>query len=195
MLKLASIDKLRIVDQNKINGVIVGILTDNVDPEGLGRVKANFALNNKIQQSGWIRIAVPMAGGDRGTYFLPDVGDEVLLCFQNGDISYPFVIGALWNSRDKPPAANTGQNDRRLIKSRSGHQIILDDTKGNEKIQIIDATGKNSIIIDSAASSITIKSQGDLKIKAQTLTLEAGSSMSIKASGALTIQGCPVKTN
>lgn len=126
---------------------------------------------------------------------MPEVGDEVLLCFQNGDAAYPFVIGALWNSRDKPPTANSGKNDRRLIKSRSGHQIILDDTKGNEKIQIIDGAGKNSIIIDSAAGTITINSQSALKIKAQTLTLEAGSSMSIKAAGALTIQGCPVKTS
>jgi uncharacterized protein involved in type VI secretion and phage assembly len=183
-------------DLGKIEGVIVGTVIDNKDPVSLGRVRVQFPWKTLMHQTAWARMAAPMAGNNRGTYFIPEVGDEVLVAFEQGILDAPIVIGALWNSKDKPPETNqTGHNDRRLIKSRSGHQIILDDTAGNEKIQITDKTGNNTITIDSSTNTIIIQSGSNLKIRSKSLELEAGSTMTLKAAGTLTIQGSPVKTN
>jgi uncharacterized protein involved in type VI secretion and phage assembly len=160
-----------------------------------------------------------MAGAERGGFFLPEVGDEVLVAFEHGDINYPYVIGALWNSEDPPPETNRdGNNNFRKITSRSGHeiifnddeqggaekleihtnaghQIILDDSTGQEKIEIVDKTENNSIKIDSVQNSITIESSANLNIKAQTITIEANASLELKATGNLTIQGAMVRIN
>ena len=205
------------VNQNRISGVVVAIVLDNKDPSNLGRVKLQFPWRDGADQTSWVRMAVPMAGNDRGTYFLPEIGDEVLVSFEHGMIEMPFVIGALWNGKDKPPEANqNGKNDKRLIKSRSGHQIIFDDSSGNEKLQIltnaghkivlddssgsekieiIDKTGDNSIIMDSSQGSITLKSQTKVSVQAQMIEIKADSSIDIKASGNLTLKGAIVQIN
>lgn len=156
-------------------------------------------------------------GNSRGTYFLPEVGDEVLVAFDHGQIDQPFVVGALWNGKDKPPESNTsGKNDRRLIKSRSGHQIIfddssgkekveihsqaghqiiLDDSSGSEKIQIVDKSSSNSIVIDSNQNSVEIKGQMKVSIQAGMIELKADSNIDIQASGSLSIKGAIVRIN
>ena len=139
------------------NMITVGIVTDNVHNEGPTgetksyRVKVKFPWLSATDESFWARVAAPMAGHDRGTYFLPEVDDEVLVVFEHGDVRFPYVIGSLWNGRDKAPADNgDGKNNLRVIKSRSGHLIKLNDTSGKETMEIVDASGKNSIVIDTA---------------------------------------------
>jgi uncharacterized protein involved in type VI secretion and phage assembly len=154
--------------------VAVGIVTNNVDPMKLGRVKVKFPWLSDTHESDWVRIATLMAGRDRGAFFLPDIGDEVLVAFDHGDFEHPYVIGALWNGVDKPPETNAdGKNNIKKIKSRSGHEIILDDSAGAEKIQIKDNTGLNSILLDPVKNSITIESQMQVKIKSKTIEFEA----------------------
>lgn len=151
---------------NRFYGVSVGVVTNNKDPEGLGRVKVKFPWLSVEDESDWARIATLMAGGDRGIYFIPEIDDEVLVAFEHGNIAFPYVLGTLWNGKDKPPSTNDdGKNNRRLIKSRSGHQIILDDTEGEEKIIIEDKTGKNKITIDSKNNALTVEVEKDLTIK------------------------------
>ena len=146
-------------------GVTVGIVTNNQDPENLGRVKVKYPWLSESAESHWARLLTPMAGKDRGIYFLPEVDDEVLLAFEQGDINFPYILGALWNGQDKPPAKNDdGKNNQRMIKSRSGHQIILDDTAGEEQIIIQDKTAKNKIVIDSKDNKMNIDVEGDLTI-------------------------------
>lgn len=202
-----------------IPGVAIGIVTNNQDPDGMGRVKLRFPWRGDGDESYWARVATLMAGNDRGSFFLPEVGDEVLVAFEMGDIHHPYVVGALWNGVDKPPETNAdGKNNIRMIKSRSGHQIIfddnsdqmkekleihtkaghkilLDDTSGQEKIEIVDKAGSNSIKIDSAQNSIAIESSMQLKIKSQMIEIESGATMTIKAGATLTIQGAVVKIN
>ena len=137
------------ISPDRIFGVVVGIVTNNNDPEGIGRVKVRFpwlsGTDESADESAWARIAASMAGKGRGAYFLPEVDDEVLVAFDHGDIRFPYVLGALWNGQDQPPAANNdGKNNLRLIQSRSGHIIRLDDTSGAEKIEILDKSGKQS---------------------------------------------------
>ncbi len=157
--------------QGLMPGVVTGLVTNVNDPDNLGRVKVKYAWLGEIE-SDWIRIATPMGGPKRGFYYLPEVNDEVLIAFAHGNTHHPYIVGFLWNNQDKPPKPNSevasgGIVNERIIKSRSGHLIILDDTDGQEKIIIRDKTEKNEIIIDSAQNTMTINVQQDLIIKAQ----------------------------
>jgi uncharacterized protein involved in type VI secretion and phage assembly len=205
--------------RNRINGIVPAIVTNNQDDDGLGRVKVSFPwLANEIE-SDWAKVMTFMAGDGRGGYFLPEVGDEVLVAFEHGDINYPYVLGAVWNAEDAPPETNDdGNNNIRKITSRSGHEIVfnddsqgrsekidihtnaghritLDDSAGQEKIEIVDKSGNNKVVIDSVQNSIAVESALTLSIKAQTITIEANASMEIKSNGNLTIQGTLVRIN
>jgi uncharacterized protein involved in type VI secretion and phage assembly len=200
-------------DQNKLMGVMVGIVTNNQDPDGLGRVKVKIPRLSGDDESNWARIATFMAGKDRGAFFLPEVDDEVLVAFECGDINMPYIVGSLWNGVDKPFETNSdGKNDKRVIKSRSGHLVRLDDKDGAEKIEIIDKTGKNLITIDTKTNKITMSSDKDIElsatngkvtINAQNVEIkssaatkvEAGSGMDLKASANMTIKGQMVEIN
>jgi uncharacterized protein involved in type VI secretion and phage assembly len=186
--------------QGRFYGVTVGIVTNNQDPSGLGRVKVKLPWLSEEHESHWARLLTPMAGPERGLYCLPEVDDEVLVAFEHGQVEFPYVLGALWNGQDRPPEKNDdGQNNRRTLKSRSGHVITLDDTKDQEQIVIRDKTGKNEIVIDSQNNALSIRVEGDL-------TIEAKGKISLKSSrGDLSIQGnnlslqaqqnCEVKAN
>lgn len=197
----------------RLFGLVVGVVTNNRDPDDLGRVKVRFPWLSDAEESHWARIAVPMGGKERGTYFLPEVDDEVLVAFEHGNPCFPYVLGALWNGKDAPPATNgDGKNNLRLIKSRSGHVIKLNDEDGKETIEIIDKSGKNSIVIDTAKNTLTITSdkdialaaaQGTIKLEAQKIELkssadtkiEAGAGMDVKASATLNVKGATVNLN
>jgi len=197
----------------RITGVVVGVVTNNQDPDGLGRVKVKFPWLSDADESTWARIVSPMAGKERGLYVLPEVDDEVLVVFEHGDVRFPYVLGALWNGKDKPPADNSdGKNNVRLLKSRSGHVIRLSDEDGKEKIEIIDKSEKNSIVFDTANNTITLTAdkdiilsapQGTIKLDGQKIEakssadakVEAGAGMDVKASATLNIKGATVNIN
>jgi len=155
-------------NDSKFYGVTIGIVTNNNDPENLGRIKVKFPWLSEEDESPWARLLTPMAGKNRGFYFLPEINDEVLVAFEQGDMAFPYILGALWNAQDLPPEKNKdGKNNIRTIKSRSGHKITLDDTDGQEKIIIEDKTGKNQILINSQDNTINITSEKDLAIVAK----------------------------
>jgi uncharacterized protein involved in type VI secretion and phage assembly len=155
---------------NKIYGVVVGIVTNNNDLEAQGRVKVKFPWMSDELETGWVRVAMLGGGKEYGMFFAPEINDEVLVAFDQGDISSPYIVGSLWSGKNKPPAAPSGKAvvggkvNQRIMRSRSGHVIVLDDTAGAEKILLQDKTGKNSLEIDSVKNAITIKSAGDLTI-------------------------------
>jgi len=202
---------------DKIYGVVVGIVTNNQDPEKLGRVKVKYPWLSDSEESHWARMATLMAGKDRGSFYLPEVDDEVLLAFEHGDVRFPYVIGMLWNGKDTPRYDNgDGKNDQRVITSRSGHEFIfddndqkgkvvihtkknhiitLDDSTGSEKISIVDKTGSNSVEIDSTQNSIAIKSTTKLTIESQIIEIKAGGMMKIEAGATMTIKGAIVMIN
>ena len=91
---------------SKIYGFVIGIVTNNQDPDGLCRVKVKFPWLSDEVESWWARCAQPMAGADRGTMLIPEIDDEVLIGFEHGDVRFPYVVGALHNGVDKPPKAN-----------------------------------------------------------------------------------------
>jgi uncharacterized protein involved in type VI secretion and phage assembly len=180
--------------QNKIFGVVVGIVRDVKDPQDLGRVKVDFpwlaeesdavAISSEEDRahSYWARIATLMAGNGRGTYFIPEVEDEVLVAFEHGDPDRPYVLGMLWNADDTPPESmdGEGKNHLRSVTSRSGHKIVLDDSDDQPSILIVDQTGENSVLIDSANNAMKIKVAGDL-------TIDVGGNLTVTVQGKLEV--------
>lgn len=199
------------------NGVAVGIVADNEDPEGLGRVKLTFPWRESDDESHWARVATPMAGDEVGTYFLPNVDDEVLVAFDSGNLNHPYVLGSLWNGDQPPPEDNAdGENTVKTIKSDSehtitlddddsagkveittsgGHTITLDDSSGAETITIEDSSGQNTIEFDATKGSIAIESGTKLSVDAPNLEFTADGNISIDASGILTLNGTLVRIN
>jgi uncharacterized protein involved in type VI secretion and phage assembly len=162
--------------EGKLWGVVVGVVTDNQDPDHLHRVKVRFPWLNDNAESNWARVVTSMAGNNRGMYFLPEVDDEVLVAFEHGSIDYPYIIGSLWNGSDAPPESNSdGANNHRSITSRSGHVVRLNDENGSETVEIVDKTKSNRIVIQTAQNKISIEAQGDIEITSSTgrITLKA----------------------
>jgi len=195
-------------------GVAVGIVTNNQDPDGLGRVRVRFPWLDDAAESFWARVASPMAGEARGVYFLPEVEDEVLVAFQHGRPEAPVILGGLWNGKAKPPASNDdGKNNLRVIKSRSGHLVRLDDSDGKEKIEIIDKSGNNKLVIDTAANTVTIAADADVVIQSTNgkialsgktveikstsgeVAVTSAAAMTVEATADLTLKGQMVNIN
>jgi uncharacterized protein involved in type VI secretion and phage assembly len=126
--------------RERIFGVVVGVVTNTDDPDGLGRVKVMLPWLSDGVESNWARVATPMAGAMHATWFLPCVKDEVLVVFEQGLLERPYVIGALYNGQAKPPLPDGRQQ---LLRSRTGHMIMLEDDLSKEKAATV-AVGTNA---------------------------------------------------
>jgi len=151
--------------QAKADNVLIGMVENNVDPLALGRVQVSIPTLSDFNLSQWARIAVPMAGADSGVYFLPDVGDEVLVSFVGGDINQPVVVGGLWNGKKRPPENNMSLiNNKKTIKLKSGMSIEFDETPGTETLSISNGKGSR-IVMNSATGDIDIDATGSVNIR------------------------------
>lgn len=198
----------------RVYGVAVAQVIDNIDALSLGRVQVKLPWLPDVDP--WARVAVLSAGDQRGTWFIPQVGDEVLVAFEQGDVRTPYVIGSLWNSTDKPPAdAPNDAIGRRIVKTPAGHEIELDDTK--QSIAITSSTGQKVSITPEKielsagdgvkatlenAGTITLKATSkislqavDIELKATDLELDGDASATLKAGATCTVQGGLVKVN
>lgn len=200
-------------------GVYYAKVTQNKDDDGLARLKLMFPWlpNSDQDQSHWAHLAVPMAGHEFGTFTLPEVGDIVMVMFLSGDIRFPIVVGGTWSNEDKPPEDNEdGKNNYRLIKSRSGHRLLFDDSKGKVKVVLTDRTngnfagcgtfaegekspnkmelkakgGSKGVAIASMEGKVNIHCpKGKLSISAKTVEVTTDQACEIKAGGELTLEG------
>jgi uncharacterized protein involved in type VI secretion and phage assembly len=192
-------------------GVAIALVTQNKDDKRLCRVKVRYPWNDKPQESHWARLATPMAGKERGMVLIPEVGDEVLVGFERGDLRFPYVLGALWNGKEKPPLANSdGKNDKRILMSRKKHYLLFDDgDKGvvelahengalvrftDDEIVLKDKTG-NQLKIANQTGAMSLESSGHLSIQATTIAIEASGALTLKAGATLTIRGAMVDIN
>lgn len=174
-------------------GVVVGIVTNNTDPDNVGRVKVKFPWLDDQQESGWAPVIGMGAGNQRGLLILPEVNDEVLVAFANGDFNQPYVLGGVWNGSDSPPnnaAIDGGNVEIREFKTRVGHILRFTDKSGSEKIELIDKTGKNTIVIDCSQNSIAINADGPISVVAkQNVTIEAQANVEIKGTAEVKVTG------
>jgi phage protein D len=165
---------------------VIGIVTNVKDEDNEGKVKVKFPWLSEDDESAWARLSSPMAGPDRGLQLVPEVDDEVLVVFERGDPNRPIVIGSLWNGVDASPLAadavsGDGAVQQRMLKTRVGHTILLDDSDSSKSIVITDSAG-NKMTWDAANSKIEIESQGDLKVT-------SAGDLKVSATGKLTLEG------
>jgi len=156
-------------DEAVRGGVYIGVVTSNHDPDNRGRIKLVFPWMADAVESHWASVATLYAGKDRGWYFMPEIGDEVLVVFEHGDVSHPYVVGSLWNGQDPLPEPGhpDGENNHKILETRAGHTMVFDDTDGAERISLIDSSLDNRMIIDVAGDEISIvAATGDIHIKA-----------------------------
>lgn len=196
-------------------GVSIGVVTDIKDPDNKNKVKVELKNRGEGYITDFIDVASPMAGKESGFLFMPEVGETVLVAYIDGDSAKPVVIARLWDSENAPPAkVQDGKNDIRMIKSRNGNTITLDDTEGKEKvivetkaglkvslddekqaIDISDKDAKNTVKIDAKGGNISINANTKIEFKAGsgTVTIDKngvkvdGSSGKFNASGSQVI--------
>lgn len=193
LLGTADLDLAMVLTTPQYVGVHPAVVIDNADPDGQGKVQVRLPWSpdrGNDQYEVWARLATLMAGGDRGTWFVPETGDEVLVAFQGGDPRWPYVVGALWNGQDDPPESMGPDNDIRSITSRSGITVTFDDTAGavaltletpgGQRVELSDG-GSTITVEDSSGNSvelapdgISVTSVGPLSVSAPTAKLDVG---------------------
>lgn len=165
----------------EVQGVIHGFIKDTADPSSLGRVQLRLPTLDADYQSSWVPIATPMAGPSRGFFFSPEVGDEVLVAFDNGQIDHPYVIGFLYNGSQKPPETEL---KNRVILTPGGNTLRFEDKDGAKKVILKTDAGfvlemdeqANKITLSDAGSEVITLTAQDGKIK-----IEAGAKVVINA--------------
>lgn len=187
-------------------GLIVGLVTDNDDPDKLGRVKVKFPTLSDDNGSHWVRMMMPGAGPDSGMIWLPEVNDEVIVGFISGSYKVPVVIGGLWNGVDKPllgdGLCDAGAIKRRGFISRKGHQIVFLDGDDESGIAILSQNGKFKVSLNETKGQFHIKADGKLLIEAQSLEIKVDTDakveakgVSLEATGQMKIKGATVALN
>jgi uncharacterized protein involved in type VI secretion and phage assembly len=193
-------------------GVVVAQVSDAKDPKKQGRVKLTFPWLSDDYVSDWARTLQPGAGKNRGAMVVPEVGDEVLVAFEQQDPQRPYVLGGLFNGVDTPSTkgidlidSGSGAVNRRSLISRNGHRIdLLDENGKTEGITAETKDEKLQIVLDAVKTKITVHSDGTVLIEgktgitidAQTSSLELkGGQVSVTASQTLSLQGTLVKIN
>jgi uncharacterized protein involved in type VI secretion and phage assembly len=163
--------------------VVVGIVTQNDDPDGMGRVRVRYpALGDDIE-GWWARIASPAAGSQRGLLMMPIAGDEVLVAFEPGDVRRPYVLGALWNGSDQP-----GDD---LVAADGSFELRSDHKVEVTAKEAINFTTDADLTI-TTTGKITDKAQDDVSVEGQNVNVKANSSLTIEATGDLTIKGASI---
>ena len=195
-----------------IAGVVTAVVDDTQDPEGLGRVALRFPWLDEGFVISWARVALAGAGQGRGTFWVPEAGDEVVVAFEHGDPRLPYVLGGLYSSDAKPAETGDGATARRSLTSTSGHVIRLDDGDDAPKIEIVDQSGDNRIVITSSDDGIEIHAKGDVKITSDSgkvsisgseveitadskVTVSSQGDLDLEASGSATLRGATVAIN
>lgn len=170
-------------------GAAVAIVTNNKDENDLGRVKVKFPWYDDTVESWWARIAMPGAGANRGFFVLPEVGDEVLVVFEHGDMNRPYVLGGLYSNNAKPPITSSeavdgsGKVVDRIFKTTAGHVIDLKEKSGGESITIADGKSKVSVEMDSTNQKMNLKSQGEYSLEAQGKVTIKSASATVEITG------------
>ncbi|HAZ50101.1 MAG TPA: type IV secretion protein Rhs [Cyanobacteria bacterium UBA11369] len=186
--------------------LLVGIVTDNQDPEGWGRVKVKFPTLTEEHASNWARVVAIGAGNRRGFDCLPEINDEVLVAFEHGDIHRPYVIGGVWNGKDATPNPVTddvadGKVRLRTFKTRVGHKIqfVEEDKGSSKKGAYIETAEGHKLRINDSQKFVEIETKGGHKLRLDdsnaTISLSSKGNIDINANGIITIKGSMIKLN
>jgi phage baseplate assembly protein gpV len=152
--------------QSQPAGVRTARVVDNVDPDGGGRVQvAVVGKAGRAQSAVWARLVTLSAGDGRGTWFLPEVGDEVVVAFERGDSKLPIVVGSLWSPGDEPPETGPERTERTTIRTRSGALVRIEESGPTAPATItVDTCAGDSIRVGPVG--IEIRSSGTVNVSA-----------------------------
>jgi uncharacterized protein involved in type VI secretion and phage assembly len=192
---------LDFVAEDNFGNRVIGLRYAEVDSVGEDGYVLNWLTGDADAPSSPARCATMMAGKERGTYFMPEPGDEVLVGFEGGDLDRPVIIGALWSDVDAPPAtADTSKsNNVRSIVSRLGHQLTFDDTSGAGKVTL-ESADKFVLEMDDKGKKITLATPGGIKLelndkdKKVTLQLDESTKIELSATG-VSVKGSQINLN
>jgi phage baseplate assembly protein gpV len=172
---------------SRIPGVVAAIVKSLDDPSSLGRVQVNFDWMGDAPDGYWARVAAPMAGGDRGCFFMPEVNDEVLVAFDHGDVAHPYVIGYCWSQPDQPPFG--ADLEKRGIRTVAGSELIFDDNAGASPTISLTTKGGFKLMLDESGAKITIATGAGVTIELDDappqvqVTLPTGNSLTLGPTG------------
>jgi len=169
-------------------GVAPALVIDIKDPDNQGRVKVTlpWSIDAKgARYEGWARLATALAGNNRGTWLIPDVDDEVLVAFEQGDPRRPYVLGGLWNGRDAAPESmdGSGRNFKKVLRSRNGVRVTLDDQDGQEQL-VLETPGGQKITLKDGPGAVEIVDSNGNSVKLETagITVTASAKVTVNAS-------------
>lgn len=158
------------------------VVVQNDDPEGLGRVQVRFHWQAAPEKTPWIRVLSTHSGSERGFYFVPEVNEEVLVGFENDNPNCPVVQGSLYHGKASPKKWHDKDNNRKVIRTRSGNEISFNDQAGKEEIRIINKDAGNEIYLSlESEGKIRIKTKGKLEFQAKSISMEAQEGIQIKS--------------
>lgn len=183
-----------------IYGVVVAQVTNNDDPDKLGRLKLKFPWLSDGYESDWARLVQLGAGPNSGAVFLPETNDEVLVGFEFGDVRRPYVLGGVWNGKDKPRLGDglfdNGKVKRRGFVSRRGHRFVFFDDDSNAGIALLTSDGKVRLALKETGSEVHLVCEGKVTIEAKgDLSLSSKANVKIEGSGTVEIKGRVIKLN
>jgi uncharacterized protein involved in type VI secretion and phage assembly len=168
-------------------GVYPALVTDVKDPDNQGRVRVTLPWSPDADggsYEAWARLATLMGGANRGSWFVPDVEDEVLVGFEGGDPRRPYVLGGLWNGGDAPPETmdGAGNNDRKALRSRNGVKITLDDANGRERL-VLETPGGQKVTLSDGPGAIAIEDANgnSIKLESSGVTVNAAAKVTVTA--------------
>jgi len=195
-----AVSRTRSTDK-RFYGVVQGVVTDVNDSDGQeGRAKVQFPWFDDQMETEWCRVCEFYAGNGYGAFFVPEVGDEVLVAFIHGDMRMPIVIGGLYNGKDKPPTHRSADLDQKMIRTKAGNELLFDDTSGKQRVRITTQGGHQADLSD-VDQKITLQSSGGQTVvvddSARSITLRTGSgTITIDGgSGTITLGGMTVVLN
>lgn len=184
-------------------GAVVGVVSNNNDPDKLGRVKVKFAVLEGQFETGWARVLATRAGNKRGLRSLPSIDDEVLVIFEQGDPRRPYVLGGLW-SKKNPPTPISGDDpglETHVVTGADVVSFLMSAVKDSERSELETTTPKavSSLVQDKGGTTITVDGEGQIRLATASdaeVTLKkdgsielAGKSITLKASGDLKLEG------
>jgi uncharacterized protein involved in type VI secretion and phage assembly len=185
--EVINLDRAATGPGGRFYGLYPALVTDNQDPDNQGRVRIRLPWspdNDGAAYESWARLATMMAGADRGSWFIPDVDDEVLVGFEAGDPRRPYVVGMLWNGSDAPPETIDSDNNIKSIVSRADIRITMDDSDGAVKLTL-STPGGHSLVFDDADRSVTATDSNGNIIKMEAAGISITTSAKIKMDASL----------
>lgn len=168
----------------------IAVVIDNKDPDGVGRIKVRMYWQKEGESTNWIRYLASHAGKDRGFYMIPEIDDEVVVAFENGNLNMPFAIGSMYHGKGNSGDKKENDNYTKAIRTISGNEVLFSDKGGEEYIHIFTKDKKNEVLISmkddgmiqiTSNKMIKIVAKEDIEVKAKNMVFSAEEKIAFKA--------------